>query len=69
MKLSNYEDWKHCITKLCNIPLAPEYIEKRIEELNNLENIHTKKFVDMWGEDHLKNVTDWFEQARQEFKS
>ena len=69
MKLSTYEDWKHCITALCGIPLTPDYIEKRIAALNDPRDYHTQKFIDTWGETHLKKVIGWFEQARQEYKA
>jgi len=69
MKLDTYEDWKHCITVLCGIPLTPDYITERITALNDPKNYHTKKFIDTWGESHLQLVIGWFEQARQEFKS
>ncbi|MCG8490583.1 MAG: hypothetical protein MI743_03120 [Sneathiellales bacterium] len=69
MKFSTYEDWKHCITQRCGIPLAPDYIESRISELKDPKNYHTQKFVDVWGEAHLKRVIGWFEQAKKEFST
>ncbi|MEM1146620.1 MAG: hypothetical protein AAGA72_01145 [Pseudomonadota bacterium] len=61
---SNYEDWKHCITVECGIALTPEYIEGRIQALNDAQDLHTKKFIDQWGRDHLNRVISWFETAR-----
>ena len=69
LKLDTYEEWKHCITVLCGIPLTLDYIEKRIAELNDLNNYHTKKFISLWGEPHLQKIIGWFEQAKQEIKS
>jgi len=63
MKLNTYDDWKHCITVLCGIPLTPDYIEKRLAELKNPNDYKTQKFIDTWGEQHLKKVISWFEQA------
>ena len=60
MKLDTYEDWKHCITVLCKINLTKNYIEKRIDELNDLDNYHTKKFINAWGKEHLQKVIGWF---------
>ena len=68
MKLNTYEDWKHCITVLCGIPLTPNYIDKRLADLNNPNNHHTQKFIETWGNAHLQRVIGWFEQARQEIK-
>ncbi len=69
MGLATYEDWKHCITKLCGIPLTPDYIEKRITELSDANNDHTKRFIDVWGEPHLNRTVGWFKQAKQEIES
>lgn len=68
MKLENYEDWKHCITVACNIPLTADYIEHRIKSLNNPSDHHTRKFIDTWGETHLVQIISWFERAAAEFK-
>ena len=69
MNFSNYEDWKHCITVLCGIPLTPDYIEKRILDLGDLNNFHTRKFVNMWGEEHRIHILGWFDRAKQEFEA
>ncbi len=64
--LKTYEDWKHCITDICRIPLTPDYVSERLAELRNPKNFHTQRFVDSWGEDHRKRVIEWFEQAEAE---
>ncbi len=66
MSLKSYEDWKHCITQLCGIPLTGPYIEQRLAALRNPADNTTQKFVTMWGEDHRLRVIGWFEQAQQE---
>ncbi len=66
LALKSYEDWKHCITVLCGIPLTEPYIEQRLAELRDPSNGTTQKFVTMWGEDHRLRVVGWFEQAQQE---
>jgi len=68
MKLENYEDWKHCITIACGIPLTADYIEGRIKSLNNPSDHYTRKFIDNWGETHLVQIISWFERAATEFK-
>jgi hypothetical protein len=65
-KLDTYASWKHCIVELCEIPLTKAYIEKRITQLKDNGNEHTKKFVMTWGEGHLNKVIWWFEQAQKE---
>lgn len=66
IKLDTYEDWKHCITVICDIPLTLDYIEKRIADLNDPKSYHTQRFIETWGKSHLKQVISWFEQAKCE---
>lgn len=67
MSLSqSYEDWKHCITVKCGIPLTADYIAKRVAALRNLQDPMTKRFVTLYGEAYRGRVIGWFEQARQE---
>ncbi len=64
--LKSYEDWKHCITMLCGIPLTGPYIEQRPAALRDPANNTTQKFAGMWGDQHRLCVIGGFEQARQE---
>lgn len=64
--LRTYQDWKHCITKLCGIPLTASYVAGRLTDLRDPANHTTQKFVAMWGEEHRLRVIGWFEQAQQE---
>jgi hypothetical protein len=64
--LKSYEDWKHCITVLCGIPLTRPYIEERLTALRDPADLSTQKFVATWGEQHRLCVIGWFEQAQQE---
>ena len=69
MKLADYEDWKRCITIECGIPLTADYVEQRISALEDPNNLHTRKFLNTWGEAHLHKVIGWFKTARQEVSS
>lgn len=66
MKLASYDDWKHCITLECGIPLTQDYIERRIAALNDPKDHHTRKFVSAYGKSHLAKVIGWFETAKKE---
>ncbi|UBS33787.1 hypothetical protein LBX01_03955 [Altererythrobacter sp. N1] len=66
LRLRSYEDWKHCITQLCRIPLTPDYVEARIIALNDRRDYGTQRFVETWGEAHLDRVKSWFLRARDE---
>ncbi|MEM7061401.1 MAG: hypothetical protein AAF557_27805 [Pseudomonadota bacterium] len=58
-----YDEWEHCITVKCGIPLTSEYVSERIEALENIRNHGTKKFIDQWGEAHHKRTLEWFREA------
>ena len=64
--LRTYDDWKHCITVLCRIPLTPGYVEERLAALRDPADFGTQKFIATWGEAHLARVIGWFEQAERE---
>jgi len=66
--LNSYEDWKRCITVACDIPLTLGFVEERLAALRDPSDLHTKKFVDMWGAAHLDQVIGWFEQAKAELQ-
>ena len=63
-----YEDWKHCITALCRIPLTSAYVESRLAALRDPSDHGTQKFVATWGEAHRERVIGWFEQAERELQ-
>jgi hypothetical protein len=64
--LRTYDDWKHCITVLCGIDLTSGFVAHRLVELRNPSAYGTQRFVASWGEQHLKDVIGWFEQAERE---
>ena len=66
--LRTYDDWKHCITVLCAIPLTPAYVEKRLTALRDPADYGTQRFIATWGEPHLQRVIGWFEQAKRELQ-
>ena len=66
--LNNYDDWKHCITVLCGIPLTPAFVEGRLAALRDPADLKTQKFIATWGEDHHERVIGWFEQAERELQ-
>ena len=66
--LETYDDWKHCITVLCRIPLTPAYVEQRLAALRDPADNGTQRFIATWGEAHLARVIDWFEQAARKLQ-
>jgi len=64
--LRTYDDWKHCITEICKVPLTREFVARRLLELKDMQNYNTQKLVDTWGEDHRNRIIGWFEKAEIE---
>ena len=58
-----YEAWLRCITVDCGIPLTREYLERRITELKTATSHDVQRFRELYGENHWRRVTGWFEQA------
>jgi len=59
----NYEQWRYCIEHWCGIPLTAEFIEQRLQALNNPKDHHTQRLRECYGENHLQALIGWFEQA------
>ena len=62
----SYDEWKHCITVKCNIPLTADYIAKRIATLSDQRDPMTARFVALYGDPYRLRTIRWFEQARGE---
>ncbi|MEM1379952.1 MAG: hypothetical protein AAGH41_04920 [Pseudomonadota bacterium] len=64
--LTTFEDWKTCITVACGIPLTKDYVDQRLQALQDPSDFGTQKFVEFWGDDHRQRVIGWLEQAKAE---
>ncbi|MCG8669342.1 MAG: hypothetical protein MI867_07990 [Pseudomonadales bacterium] len=65
---TTYQEWRHCITVICQQPLTMPYIESRIKALNSQNDHMTSKFVELYGEQQLVKTLKWFEQAKDELQ-
>jgi hypothetical protein len=61
-----YEEWKHCITVSCGIPLTAQYVQERLAALTDKRDFHTQRFIERWGEAHHQRTLGWFQQAASE---
>jgi len=64
----NYEEWRHCITIICQQELTLPYIEMRIKKLNTPNDHMTQQFVRLYGEPQRVRTIEWFEQAQNDLK-
>ena len=60
---STYEQRRQCIEVRCTIPLTPEHVIERLEELANGKHPKSKSFATLYGEQHLQQTIAWFRQA------
>ena len=61
----NYDEWRYCITVICQQELTLPYIETRIKALNTPNDYMTQQFVKFYGEHQRVKTLQWFEQARK----
>jgi hypothetical protein len=62
----NYEQWRHCITVDCGIPLTPIFVAQRLAVWRDAESEETLRFRRLYGDAHWRSVISWFEQAELE---
>ena len=58
-----FDEWKHCIINDCKINLTKEFALQRLEVYQDKNHSETKKFVSLYGEQHLNNVILWYSQV------
>ena len=64
-----YEQWRHCITVECGIPLTPEFVAARLAAWRNEDREETTRFRRLYGDQHWQSVISWFERAESELSS
>ncbi|MGE0311108.1 MAG: hypothetical protein AB7P21_05740 [Lautropia sp.] len=58
-----YEQWHHCITVECGIPLTRAFAEERLAVWSNPAADETRRFEQRFGAAHRERVRQWFAQA------
>ena len=61
----SYQAWYHCITVDCGIKLTPEYVQQRINSLEDDNDFRTQQFISLYGMQHTQKVLGWFQQAQK----
>ncbi len=62
-----YEQWLHCITVECGIPLTRTFISQRLGVWRDEQLEETLRFRRLYGDAHWRAVVEWFERAEREF--
>lgn len=61
-----YEQWHHCITVECGIPLTRVFAEERLAVWSNPGADERRRFEQLYGSAHLAHVRQWFAQALEQ---
>lgn len=57
-----FEQWKNCIVHDCKINLTRDFTQQRLTVYQDENNPETKKFIQLYGEQHLSNIINWLKQ-------
>ena len=57
-----FEEWKSCIVNDCKIRLTKAFAQKRLSVYENAGHPETRKFIELYGKQHLDNVIYWFKK-------
>ena len=63
MTPTSYEEWKNCIVNDCKIKLTQKFIASRLKVYEDKRHPETKKFIALYGDQHLNNIVYWFKRA------
>lgn len=65
----NYEQWKHCITVECGIPLTLSFVSQRLKSWRHESSEETQRFRRLYGDGHWQSVISWFERAENDLRT
>lgn len=54
-----FEQWKHCIVNECRTPLTKDFAKSRLAIYKENDHPETKKFVQLYGTQHLRHIIEW----------
>lgn len=57
------EQWRHCITVECGIPLTRAYVEERLALWSGSAVDETRRFEQLYGPARHERVRQWFAQS------
>lgn len=61
-----YEQWHHCITVECGIPLMSDFVAERPGVWRDEKVEETRRFRKLYGDAHWRAVISWLERAESE---
>jgi hypothetical protein len=58
-----YEQWRQCIEHDCGIRLTPDFVQERLAIYADATHTETKRFAELYGDNHLRNIIQWYTQV------
>ena len=62
----SYDEWHHCITVECGIPLTEQFVADRLAVWHNEDLEETQRFRRLYGDEYWRTVIGWFEHAARD---
>ena len=59
---TTFEEWVSCITNDCKIEFNQTFAQQRLAVYQDRNDSETQKFVELYGELHLKNILTWYKK-------
>jgi len=56
----DFETWRVCITKKCQIALNRDFARQRLSIYKQLEHPETQLFIKLYGQAHYQKIINWF---------
>ena len=63
---TNFKEWKNCIVNECKIKLTNDFVVNRLKIYEDKRNPETRKFIALYGEQHLNNIIYWLKKSSKE---
>ncbi len=55
-----FDQWGNCIVNDCKIDLTKDFAQQRMTVYQDPKNQETKRFIRLYGKQHLQNSIHWF---------
>ncbi len=63
---TTFEQWKNCIVNECKIKLTKDFVANRLKVYEDKRNPETRKFIGLYGKQHLNNIIYWLKKSSSE---
>ena len=58
-----FEEWRDCIVNDCKIDLTKSFAQKRLSIYQDATHTETRKFIELYGKEHLSNIIYWYKKV------